>query len=114
MMIAFCGLDCERCDAYVAMQNDDQALREKTAKLWAELNNVPILPEHICCDGCRTDGRKTFFCQTLCQIRQCALQRGVTTCADCPEMDGCPKLATVHAHSQEARNNLRRDETNKP
>ena len=46
-MIGYCGLDCEKCDAYIATVNDDQALREKTAKLWAELNNAPILPEHI-------------------------------------------------------------------
>lgn len=39
-MIGFCGLDCEKCDAYMATINDDQALREKTAKLWAELNNA--------------------------------------------------------------------------
>ena len=36
-MIGYCGLDCEKCDAYIATVNDDQALREKTAKLWAEL-----------------------------------------------------------------------------
>ena len=42
--IACCGLDCEQCDAYIATLHDDQALREKTAKLWAELNHVPILP----------------------------------------------------------------------
>ena len=30
--IVFCGLDCEKCDAYIATKNDDQALREKTAK----------------------------------------------------------------------------------
>lgn len=48
-MIAYCGLDCEKCDAYIATINDDQKLREKTAKLWAELNNAPILPEQINC-----------------------------------------------------------------
>ena len=48
-MIAYCGLDCETCDAYLATINDDQALREKTAKLWAELKcvvtirNSPVL-----------------------------------------------------------------------
>ena len=52
-LIAICGLDCEKCDAFIATKNDDQALREKTAKLWSELNNAPILPEHIYCDGCR-------------------------------------------------------------
>ena len=41
-MIGYCGLDCEKCDAYIATVNDDNALREKTAKLWAELNNAPI------------------------------------------------------------------------
>ena len=39
--IACCGLDCEQCDAYIATLDDDQALREKTAKLWAELNHAP-------------------------------------------------------------------------
>lgn len=28
-MIAYCGLDCEKCDAYIATINDDQELREK-------------------------------------------------------------------------------------
>ena len=69
-MIGYCGLDCEKCDAYLATINDDQALREKTAKLWAELNQAPILPEHIHCQGCRVDGVKTIFCDKLCAIRQ--------------------------------------------
>ena len=41
-MIGYCGLDCEKCDAYIATVNGDQTLREKTAKLWAELNHAPI------------------------------------------------------------------------
>ena len=41
-MIGYCGLDCEKCDAYTATINDDQVLREKTAKLWAELNTPPF------------------------------------------------------------------------
>ena len=74
--IAYCGLDCEQCDAYIATLHDDQALREKTAKLWAELNHAPILPEHINCQGCRADGAKTVFCEQLCAVRRCARQRG--------------------------------------
>ena len=41
-MIGYCGLDCEKCDAYLATIHDDQALREKTAELWAKLNDAPI------------------------------------------------------------------------
>ena len=74
--IGYCGLDCAVCDAYLATIRNDQALREKTAKLWAELNQAPILPEHINCLGCRGDGVKTVFCEQLCAIRRCALQRG--------------------------------------
>ena len=73
-MIGYCGLDCEKCDAYLATINNDQALREKTAKLWAELNNATIMPEHINCEGCRMNGAKTVFCDSLCEIRKCALR----------------------------------------
>ena len=30
-MIGYCGLDCEKCDAYLATLHDDQELRERTA-----------------------------------------------------------------------------------
>lgn len=106
-LIAFCGLNCTKCDAYIATKNNDNALREKTAKLWSELNNVQILPEHINCDGCRMNGRKTVFCDKLCPIRQCALQKGVETCGDCPEMDNCQKITMVHANNSEAKSNLK-------
>ena len=106
-LIAYCGLDCEKCDAYIATKNNDQALREKTAKLWSELNNATILPEHINCEGCRVDGVKTVFCQSMCAIRQCALKKGMTTCGDCPELEKCPTLGTVIAHNREALKNLK-------
>ena len=106
-MIAFCGLDCEKCDAYLATKNDDQALREKTAKLWSELNQVTILPEHINCEGCRVDGVKTVYCDSLCPIRQCALKRGVTTCGDCSELDACPTVAMVVSNNPAALKNLK-------
>lgn len=104
--IAYCGLDCEQCDAYIATLHDDQALREKTAKLWAELNHAPILPEHINCQGCRADGAKTVFCEQLCAVRRCALQRGADTCGDCPEMESCPTVGAIFANAPQAKKNL--------
>lgn len=106
-MIAYCGLDCEKCDAYLATINNDQALREKTAKLWAELNQAPILPEHINCEGCRVDGVKTVYCDNLCGIRQCALKKGVTTCGDCREMDQCQTLGKFVSNNPDVLNNFR-------
>ena len=106
-MIAYCGLDCEKCDAYIATKNNDQALREKTAKLWSELNNVTILPEHINCEGCRTNGVKTYYCDTLCAIRQCAMKKGVSTCGDCAQMEQCEKVAVVIGNNADALKNLK-------
>ena len=108
-MIAYCGLNCEKCDAYLATIHDDQALREKTAKLWAELNQAPILPEHINCQGCRVEGVKTVFCDSLCEIRQCALKKGVVTCSDCPELENCQIVGAVISNNPEALENLKRN-----
>lgn len=76
--IAFCGLDCESCDVRIATITDDDALRQRTAALWSSLNGVPITPEMIRCDGCRLCGAKTPFCNALCPIRRCALEKAGT------------------------------------
>ena len=52
-LIGCCGLDCEQCDARIATVNNDEALREKTAKLWSRLNGAEITPQMINCVGCR-------------------------------------------------------------
>ncbi|HIT07419.1 MAG TPA: DUF3795 domain-containing protein [Candidatus Scybalocola faecipullorum] len=106
-MIGYCGLDCEKCDAYIATVNDDQALREKTAKSWAELNKAPILPEHINCEGCRADGAKTVFCQYMCAIRKCAAGKGVSTCGDCYELGICPTVGAIFENNPSAAENLK-------
>ncbi|MEG1394530.1 MAG: DUF3795 domain-containing protein [Clostridia bacterium] len=105
-MIAYCGLDCEKCDAYIATINNDNALREKTAKLWAELNNAPITAAMINCLGCRGDGIKTPFCESMCGVRQCALKKGVKTCGECEKMKDCETVGQILNNSEEARGNL--------
>ena len=106
-MIGYCGLDCEKCDAYLATINDDQALREKTAKLWAELNQAPILPEHIHCQCCRVDGVKTIFCDKLCAIRQCALKKGMATCGNCADLESCSTVRAILENDPSALANLK-------
>ena len=107
-MIGYCGLDCEKCDAYIATINDDQKLREKTAKLWAELNNAPILPEHINCQGCRVKGVKTVFCESICGIRQCAIKKGVSTCGECSDLENCSTVGAILENNPSALNNLKK------
>ncbi len=105
--IAYCGLDCETCEARIATVNDDETLRRKVAKLWSDLNGVSITPDMIHCTGCRVDGVKTPYCASLCPIRQCALKKQVETCGDCPEMETCEKVGMILGNNADARRRLR-------
>jgi hypothetical protein len=107
-LIAFCGLDCEKCDARIATINNDPTLREKTAKAWSEMNKVEIPAESINCMGCRADSVKFSYCQSMCPIRKCASSKGYETCRDCQEMETCPKVGMVIDNNEEARNNLKK------
>ena len=104
-LIAPCGLDCMKCSARIATVNNDDALREKTARLWCEWNNTDeIKPEHINCMGCLAEGIKTYYCLELCGIRKCAVAKGFATCAECSEKRTCPTLAQIQ--NDEAKGNL--------
>ena len=105
-LIAFCGLNCETCDARIATVRNDDALRKSTAELWSKLNSAEITPEMINCTGCRLDGVKTPFCESLCPIRQCAQQRGYETCGDCSEARTCQKVQMILENNPEARRNI--------
>ena len=104
--LAYCGLDCETCEARLATVHNDDALRKKVAEEWSKLNGVTITPEMIRCDGCRVAGAKTVFCDSLCPIRQCALGKRVGTCCACAEKTACKTLAMIADGSAEARRNL--------
>lgn len=82
-MIAFCGVDCLECDAYKATKNDDNTLREKTAKEWSEYIKININPEDINCLGCDETSEIKYMHCPECKIRSCALEKGMLTCADC-------------------------------
>ena len=105
--IAYCGLDCETCDARIATETNDEELRRKVAKLWSEWNAVEITADMIHCSGCRMDGVKTPYCESLCPIRQCAMEREIETCGSCKEMETCEKVGMIIKNNKDALNNLK-------
>ena len=105
-LIAYCGLDCEKCDARIATINNDWDLRKKTAKLWSELNGVEITADMINCMGCRTEGVKTPYCESLCPIRRCAKDKAICTCGSCNNIEKCQAVAQVISNNAEAKSNL--------
>jgi hypothetical protein len=101
-MIAKCGLVCSECPAYIATQKNDDALRAETAKKWSEMFKADIKAIDINCDGCQSESTRIFsYCQT-CEIRKCARDKQVATCANCSEYS-CAKLDKFLADVPEAR-----------
>jgi hypothetical protein len=106
-LIACCGLDCESCDARIATINDNNQLREATARKWSAMNNAPeITSDTINCMGCRTEGAKFIYCSNYCAIRRCVQDKGVATCGDCAEMETCPIVGSIFMHNHNAKGNL--------
>ena len=89
-MMSYCGLICTRCGAYVAKRTNDDALRVKTAKRWSS-PEWTVKPEEINCDGCTSDSDELFKHCYECEVRACARERGVETCAHCNDYI-CDKL----------------------
>jgi hypothetical protein len=103
--IAYCGLTCSECEAFLATQNDDQELRKKIAAQWTVEYKSEIKPEDINCVGCTsTEGAHIAYCG-LCEIRACGLKRNVRNCAFCPEY-ACEKLAGFFAMAPAAKTAL--------
>lgn len=104
--IAYCGLDCESCEARLATINDDNELRKKVAKEWSEMNKADIRPEMINCVGCRVEGIKFAYCESMCPVRQCAMAKEMDTCGTCKEINSCPKVGAIINNSIEAKERL--------
>ena len=102
-IIAYCGLVCTDCEAYLATQTNDRAALEKMAARAREEYNVPdATVETVMCDGCLgSDGRKIGYC-FQCKIRACGVERGVANCAHCADY-ACDKLEGFFGHAPHAR-----------
>jgi hypothetical protein len=104
-MLGYCGLDCEQCEAFIATQKNDDALRAAVAEKWGKQYGAPIEPEHINCTGCLSTGARTYYCEQLCEVRKCALGRSLGTCAECSDFP-CGALEKVLGAAPQARRAL--------
>jgi hypothetical protein len=102
---AMCGLDCSICPAFIARKTNDQALREKTAVQWSKDYHVEFKPKMVNCDGCTAIGGVHIGHCAECEIRICALAKGVRNCALCAEYP-CPTISAFIAKVPPAKENL--------
>jgi hypothetical protein len=104
-IVAFCGLNCTDCQAFIATKENNNEKRKETAKAWST-PEYPLKPEDINCDGCfpTKNGRIISFVKA-CTIRQCGIQKQVENCAHCTDYP-CPKLTPTHKQSPQAKQTL--------
>ena len=92
-IIAFCGLDCTECPAYIGTQKEDNELLKKTAKRWST-SKYKLEPADIICDGCIfVEKRLANFCSE-CQVRVCGVEKGIENCGHCDDYP-CETLKKV-------------------
>ncbi len=104
-MIAFCGITCTNCGAFIATQKNDDEKRREVAEAWSKAFGHEIKPEEINCDGCLTkDGRHINYC-SVCEIRRCGTEKEVENCAHCIDY-ACEKLTKFFEQASEAKETL--------
>jgi hypothetical protein len=107
-IVAYCGLVCSDCDAYVATQaNDLEGLERLAQRAREEFGMEDATAEASMCDGCLADGGRQIAYCAMCEIRACATGRGLggpppLNCAHCADY-ACQKLEGFFAHATDAR-----------
>lgn len=102
-MIAYCGLDCNQCNAYKATIVNDDSLREQTAAEWSKMFGVEIKADDINCLGCKS-ALRIGNCN-VCGIRTCGVSKSVENCAECSDF-GCKQIVDFLSMAPEAKANL--------
>ena len=105
-MIAYCGLVCTDCPAYVATQaNDWQALEQLAVRAREEYGQQDATAEGTMCDGCLADSDRLCGYCAVCDVRACAMALNLADCAHCDDY-ACDKLEGFWAMAPEARATL--------
>jgi hypothetical protein len=104
-MIAYCGIVCTECPAFVATQQNDDAKRKKVAEIWSKQYKMSVKPEDINCDGCKLEGKRLIGYCNICEIRKCGKQKQVVNCAYCDDY-ACEKLIKFHTMAPHAKASL--------
>ncbi len=103
--IAFCGLDCAGCAAYLATQAEDEGLKQMVLEEWrVTYHNPEMSLAAVTCDGCTSTGRLGGYC-AQCPVRACASERGVINCAYCDQFI-CATLHTFFIQAPELKDRL--------
>ena len=106
-LISYCGLACDTCPIYIVTREEDPEVRltkrAEIARQCREHYGLNYETKDITdCDGCRSKGGRLFSGCIGCEIRNCAVQKSIETCAEC-EQYPCPTLQAFFIKDPSAR-----------
>ncbi len=81
-VIAVCGLNCARCDMYLASHGDDNS-RDEIVEWFKKERDETVKPEQVRCEGCR--GPLDVHWSSDCKMMLCAGRRGLQYCFQCED-----------------------------
>ena len=95
-MIAYCGLRCDTCPIHLATIEQDKSaqrtMRESIAEQCSKYYGINQKAEDINdCEGCRSGTGRLFSGCYNCEIRKCAIEKGIESCASCSNY-ACERL----------------------
>jgi hypothetical protein len=102
--VAYCGLNCGMCPAYIATVKDSNEERAKVAELWTKEFGASFKAEDINCMGCKSEGPLFSHCSN-CEIRSCASGKNMPNCGHCSDY-ACSKLDHIFKSMPVARDCL--------
>lgn len=86
-MLGYCGINCDNCRAYKGTVSGDWSLLEAAAKSFGGEAKDWV------CLGCLPADQQ-FIAKSCgeCKIRNCAIGKGLQSCAACDDYEGCEQL----------------------
>jgi hypothetical protein len=105
-IIAFCGIDCASCPAYIGTAGGDEELLKKTAEEWSTAEEQ-LTPEDVICHSCTQTEKRLFTWCKQCRVKDCCREKDLANCAYCDEY-ACDELKNLWdiVESQEPRRTL--------
>ena len=80
--ISVCGLNCAKCDIYLASHGNEK-LRNEIIEWFKKERNKTIKPEQVRCEGCR--GTLDTHWSSDCKMMLCAKNRKLQYCFECED-----------------------------
>lgn len=105
-MIAYCGIDCFKCNSYLATQSGKYEELEKVARNLEKIYDAKVKPEYVICDGCRAGKRHSYYCSNSCKMRECCIEKDYYSCIECSDFP-CKELQFELNHNPDAEQNLK-------